>query len=149
MVRDHYRRMASSLTFGKTSLEANRHLTPALERSPATLAGMELRQSRFDHFKVSAQLILPDLAGSIARTPPLLRHLRHVRVLHARQRDLPYTYPYIEASLGYQKFVLGSGYRWRHKGWRYRIHNAAFKNGIDFGLRSRVDVPALDITNRV
>ena len=29
------------------------------------------------------------------------------------------------------------------------IDNAAFKDGIDFGLGSRVDVPALDITNWV
>jgi hypothetical protein len=60
-------------------------------RLPATLAGIELRQSRFDHFKVSVQLILG----------------------HARQRGLPLylRYPYIEASLGRQEFVLGSDYR--------------------------------------
>jgi hypothetical protein len=81
--------MASSLTFGKTSLEVNRHLTPALERLPATLAGIELRQSRFDHFKVSVQLIFRYLARDRRGNLCLLRHLRHVRVLHARQRDLP------------------------------------------------------------
>jgi hypothetical protein len=43
--------MAGSLTFGKASLEADRHLTPALERLLATLAAIELRQSRFDHFQ--------------------------------------------------------------------------------------------------
>jgi hypothetical protein len=92
-------------------LEANRHLTDlargrrglpllsdvrhvrvlptALERLPATLAGIELRQSRFDHFKVSVQLIFRDLARSRRAKLCLLRHLRHVRVLHARRRDLP------------------------------------------------------------
>ena len=58
-------------------------------------------------------------------------------------------HPYIEASLGRQEFVLGSDYRRRHKGRRYWIDNAAFKNGIYLGLRSWVDVPAIDITDRV
>jgi hypothetical protein len=31
VVREHYRHVAGSLTFGKTCLEANRHLTPTLE----------------------------------------------------------------------------------------------------------------------
>ena len=45
--------------------------------------------------------------------------------------------------------LLGSGYRRRHKGRRYWIDNAAFKDGIDFALGSQVDVPPLDITNWV
>ena len=45
--------------------------------------------------------------------------------------------------------LLGSGYWRRHKGRRYWIDNAAFKDGIDFALGSQVDVPPLDITNWV
>jgi hypothetical protein len=70
-----------------------------------------------------------------------------------------YAYPYIEASLGRREFVLGSGYGQRHKAGdtgltMQRLRPGVMlvfleQNGIDFGLRSRVDVPALDITNRV
>jgi hypothetical protein len=38
VVRERYRRVAGSLTFGKTSLTANGHLKPGPERLPATLA---------------------------------------------------------------------------------------------------------------
>ena len=44
VVLEHYRRVAGSLTFGKTSLTANGHLKPGPGRLPATLARIEAGQ---------------------------------------------------------------------------------------------------------
>jgi hypothetical protein len=44
VVLEHYRRVAGSLTFGKTSPTANGHLKLGLERLSATLAGVEAGQ---------------------------------------------------------------------------------------------------------
>jgi hypothetical protein len=54
------------------------------------------------------------------------------------------------ADSGRQAFLLiGSDHRRCHKGWRYRVDNAALEDGIDLRLGRRIDMPAFDITDGV
>jgi hypothetical protein len=62
---------------------------------------------------------------------------------------LPWLIPECSAEHSGRLPLLGSGYRRHHKGRRYRFDNAAFKDRVDFAPRPIVDVPAIDVADRI